>query len=222
MLAANTWIKRIKSKTIALIALALAICFTAIACGGPSQEQASQKQAESGGISPEVVVDYIHTVAESDRTAYTRHVVNRLKKLEGNEKKDGVVPAEATEAWQQTGGVPLPAQMFRMGAELASEKGAFTYGLISLWNINDKQAPQDEFEKVGMEKVVETGEPYKEYREIGGQKYFSAIYPDKAVAEACVSCHNSHPVHKERYPDKVFKLEDVMGGVVINLPLEGT
>ncbi|MGK7876210.1 MAG: DUF3365 domain-containing protein [Xenococcaceae cyanobacterium] len=214
----NTLLRRIKTKTLALFALAAVICFTAIACSGAG----SQNQAGGNGISPELVVDYIHTVAESDRTAYTKHVVNRLKKLEGNVKAKGVVNAEANEAWQQTGGIPLPAQMFRMGAELASEKGAFTYGLISLWNINDKQSPQDEFEKVGMEKVVETGEPYKEYREIAGKKYFSAIYPDKAVAEACVSCHNDHPIHKERYPDKVFKLGDVMGGVVINLPLEGT
>ncbi|NET53321.1 MAG: DUF3365 domain-containing protein, partial [Merismopedia sp. SIO2A8] len=140
----------------------------------------------------------------------------------GKKKENGVVDAEATEAWKEANGVPLPAQMFRLGAELASENGSFTYGLISPWNINDNQAPKGEFEKVGMQKVVETGEPYKDYREIAGTKYFSAIYPDLAVAPACVSCHNTHPVHKERYPDKVFKLNDVMGGVVINLPLEGT
>ena len=130
-----------------------------------------------------------------------------------------MVNAEATEAWQQKNGIPLPAQMFRMGSELASEDGDFTIGLISPWNINDNQSPKDDFEKTGMQKVVETGQPYKEYREIAGQKYLSAIYPDKAVAEACVTCHNTHPIHKERYPDKVFKLGDVMGGVVINLPL---
>ena len=209
------WLKKLKTRTLLLIALATTICFSAVACGGGE----SQTQATSG-IPPEVVVDYIHSVAESDRTAYTKHVVNRLKTLEGKPKPKGVVPAEATEGWQQTDGIPLPAQMFRLGAELASESGEFTYGLISPWNINDNQAPKGEFEEVGMAEVVETGEPYKAEREIAGQKYFSAIYPDKAVAEACVTCHNTHPIHKERYPDKVFKLNDVMGGVVINLPLE--
>ncbi len=207
------FLKSLKTKTLVLFALAITICFTAISCSGGGGSQASS------GISPSLVVDYIHSVAEADRTAYTKHVVNRLQTLEGQEKPDGVVPAEATEAWQQGNGIPLPAQMFRLGAELASEKGQFTYGLISPWNINDSQAPKGEFEEAGMQQVVETGEPYKAEREIGGQKYFSAIYPDKAIAEACVSCHNNHPIHKERHPDKVFKLGDVMGGVVINLPL---
>lgn len=217
----NNLIQNIKTKTIGLIALAVTICFTAIACSGGGSTQAE------AGIPPEVAVDYVHTVLLADRTAYTKHVVNRLTKLEGKEKPDGVVPAEATEGWDQTGGVPLPAQMFRLGSELAAdtaeEKGiGFTYNLISTWNINDSQAPKSEFEKKAMEIVNETGEPYKEYQEIGGQKYFSALYPDKAVAEACVTCHNTHPVHLERYPDKVFKMDDVMGGIMINLPIDET
>ena len=69
--------------------------------------------------------------------------------------------------------------------------------------------------------MIETGEPVKDYQEIAGQQYFSAMYPDIAVAEACASCHNTHPVHLERYPDKEFVVDDVMGGVVINIPLAG-
>ena len=214
----ENWLQAIRTRTVAFIAIVLAVAVTAISC---SSGPAADSGGASGGISPEIVVDYIHKVAASDRTAYTKHVVARLKKLEGNEKPNGVVPAEATEAWQQTNGIPLPAQMFRLGAELASEDGDFTIGLISPWNINDNQAPKGEFEEVGMQEVVETGEPYKGYREIAGQQYYSAIYPDPAVADACASCHNNHPIHKERYPDKVFKLNDVMGGVVINLPLSG-
>ncbi|MEM7758661.1 MAG: DUF3365 domain-containing protein [Cyanobacteria bacterium P01_G01_bin.67] len=215
----NNLIQNIKTRTIGLVALAVTICFTAIACSGGGSTQAE------AGISPEVAVDYVHTVLLADRTAYTKHVVNRLQKLEGKEKPDGVIPAEATEGWDQTGGVPLPAQMFRLGSEVAAdtaeEKGiGFTYNLISTWNINDSHAPKSEFEKKAMEIVNETGEPYKEYQEIGGQKYFSALYPDKAVAEACVTCHNTHPVHLERYPDKVFEMDEVMGGIIINLPID--
>ena len=212
-------IQRVKTKTVGLIALAITVTFTAIACSGGGSTTAS------GGISPEVAVDYVHTVLLADRTAYTKHVISRLTKLEGKDKPDGVVTAEATEGWEETGGIPLPAQMFRLGSEVAAEtadeKGiGFTYNLISTWNINDSHAPKSDFEKRAMEEVNKTGEPYKEYQEIGGQKYFSALYPDKAVAESCASCHNTHPVHLERYPDKVFKLNDVMGGVIINLPIE--
>ena len=213
MLATHSWKRQIKPRVITLIALAITIFFTVVACSGSGQNS-------EGSLSPETVVDYIHTVAEADRTSYTKHVVNRSKTLEGKPKADGVLGVEATENWKDTNGIPLPAQMFRMGAELASEDGQFSYGLISPWNINDSQAPKGEFEEVGMQKVVETNEPYKDYQEIGGQRYYSAIYPDVAVAEACVSCHNSHPVHQARYPDKQFQLNDVMGGIVINLPLK--
>ncbi len=213
----NRLLRRIKLRVAALLALAATICFTAVACGGTSANQAS-----TPGIDPEIVADYIHTVLAADRTAYTKHVVNRAKKLEGKAKEKGVLEIEATETWQQANGIPLPAQMFRLGSEIASEGGVFTYNLISPWNINDSQAPKNDFEKEAMAKVIETGEPYKGYQEVAGRKYLSALYPDKAVAEACVTCHNTHPIHLERYPDKQFEMGEVMGGVMINLPVEGT
>lgn len=217
MISAQTWIKRFRQRTLGLFALAVAICFTAVACSGGG----AQTGGAAGGIQPELVADYVHTALAADRTAYTKHVVNRAQKLEGKAKEDGVLAIEATEGWEQTNGIPLPAQMFRLGSEIASEDGTFTYNLISSWYINDNQGPKNDFEKTAIEKVNETGEAYKEYQEVGGQKYFSALYPDKAVAEACITCHNTHPVHKERYPDKVFEMGDVMGGIMINIPLEG-
>ena len=45
---------------------------------------------------------------------------------------------------------------------------------------------------------------------------FRAIYADRAVSQACVGCHNTHP----RSPKKDFKMGDVMGGLVIEIPLE--
>ena len=189
----NNILRTIKTRTIGLVAVALTVAFTAIACSGGGGTGTTQASAQVG-IAPEKVVDYIHTVLLADRTAYTKHVVNRLTKLEGKEKPNGVVDAEATEGWQETGGIPLPAQMFRLGSEVALENTTdFTYNLISTWNINDSHKPKTEFEKKAMEVVNETGEPYKDYQEIGGQTYFSALYPDKAVAEACASCHNTIP-----------------------------
>ncbi|MDJ0901704.1 MAG: DUF3365 domain-containing protein [Xenococcus sp. MO_188.B8] len=215
----NNLIRTIKTRTIGLITIAIMVTFTAIACGGGGTTQSSTEV----GIPPEKVVDYIHTVLLADRTAYTKHVVNRLKKLEGKDKPDGVINAEATETWQDTDGVPLPAQMFRLGSEVALENTTeFTYNLISTWYINDNHNPKSEFEKTAMEEVNKTGEPYKDYQEIAGQTYYSALYPDKAVAEACVSCHNTHPIHLERYPDKKFELGEVMGGIIINLPVDKT
>ena len=210
------FLKRIRAKTMALFALAAAICFTAVACSGGGTTAAATGPA----IAPELVADYIHNVLAADRTAYTKHVVNRVKTLEGKPKEGGVLAVESTEGWLQTDGIPLPAQMFRLGSEIANESGDFTYSLISPWNLNDNHAPKGEFEKTAVEEMIATGEPVKGYQEVGGQAYFSAMYPDKAVAEACVTCHNTHPIHLERYPDKVFEMDEVMGGVIINIPVD--
>ena len=78
----NHLIRTIKTRTMGLIAVAVMVTFTAIACGGGGTTQSSTEI----GIAPEKVVDYIHTVLLADRTAYTKHVVNRLTKLEGKEK----------------------------------------------------------------------------------------------------------------------------------------
>lgn len=213
----QSWIQRFRAKTMALFALAAAICFTAVACSGGGGGTAT---ATGPMIAPDLVADYIHTTLAADRTAYTRHVVNRTKVLEGKPKEDGVLDVESTEGWQQTDGVPLPAQMFRLGSEIANESGQFTYSLVSSWNLNDNQAPKGDFESGAIVEMEETGEPVKGYQEVGGQAYFSAMYPDLAVAEACVTCHNTHPIHLERYPDKVFEMGEVMGGIVINIPVE--
>lgn len=212
----TSWLQRIRTKTMFLFALAAAICFAAVSCSGGG----GTATATGPMIAPDLVADYIHTALAADRTAYTKNVVNRAKVLEGKEKADGVLTIESTEGWQQTDGIPLPAQMFRLGSEIANENGAYTYSLVSPWNINDNQAPKGEFEATSVATMIETGEPVKGYQEVAGQAYFSAMYPDLAVAEACVTCHNTHPIHLERYPDKVFEMGDVMGGIIINIPVD--
>ncbi len=162
-----------------------------------------------GGISPQAATDAIHVVLEADRTAYTRLVVNRL------DIEEKVI--KASEHWKDEKALPLPAQMFRAGAELAQEKGAgFTYSLLSLWPINKQNSPKTAVEKEGLEFVDKNpGKNFYKEEELGGKKYFTAVYPDNAIAQACVTCHNEHP----QTPRTDYKLKDVMGGVVIRLPL---
>jgi hypothetical protein len=50
----------------------------------------------------------------------------------------------------------------------------------------------------------------------GRKQYFQAIYPDLAVSQACIDCHNGHRLS----PKRDFKLNDVMGGIAITIPLE--
>jgi hypothetical protein len=108
--------------------------------------------------------------------------------------------------------------MFRMGAEMVAEKNAgFTYSLLSLWPVNKQNEPKTEVEKSGLQFVADSGGKTNYYAEetLGGQKFFTAVYADVAVADACVSCHNSHADS----PRDDFKLGDVMGGVVLRIPM---
>ena len=157
------------------------------------------------------VADMLHAVMNSDRTVYTRMVVGRLA---GKEKV-----IKASEHFTDDKALPLPAQMFRFGAEMVADKtDKFSYSLLSMWPINAQNAPKTDAEKEGLEYVAENiGENWYGEEELGGTTYFTAVYADTGVADACVSCHNEH----KDSPKTDFELGDVMGGVVIRIPLDG-
>lgn len=180
--------------------LAVAVAATTLAAGAAIAE----------GVSYQRMADALHAVMESDRTVYTRMVVNRLQ----NDEK----VIKASEHWKDEKALPLPAQMFRYGAEMVAEKNAgFTYSLLSLWPVNKQNAPRTEAEKVGLEQVAKNPkQPYYTEETLGKTKYFTAVYPDRAVSPACVTCHNEH----RDSPRTDFKIGDVMGGVVLRIPME--
>ena len=49
--------------------------------------------------------------------------------------------------------------------------------------------------------------------ELGGERWFTTVYPDIAVAEACVNCHNRHPDTTRSN----LAVGDVPGGVVLRI-----
>lgn len=191
----TTWAASLGAATISLGLLA--------GCGS--------SESASSGISPQKMADALHLVMSSDRTVYTRNVVNRLT------KQDKVIAA--SEHWADDKALPLPAQMFRMGAELAAKEGdgSFSYSLQSIWPINKQNGPKTDLEKTGLQFVVDNpGQNYYGEETLGGQKYFTGVYADTGVAAACVDCHNEH----KDSPRTDFKLGDVMGGVVIRIPIQ--
>lgn len=186
---------------ISSLAAAGALLFTG--CG--------ESSAEGPTLSYQKAADALHMVLENDRTVYTQQVVNRLVK--------GEKVIKASEQFMEDKALPLPAQMFRMGAELTAEKDAFfSYSLQSLWPINKPNAAtQTDVEKEGLQYIADNvGENFYSEESLGGQKYFTAIYPDIAVAPVCVTCHNEH----KDSPKTDFELGDVMGGVVIRIPID--
>jgi hypothetical protein len=186
--------------------LAVATLGTLLTGCGPAATSAGPS-----GFTPQQMADALFTVMSSDRAVYTKQVVNRLQNV------DKVI--KATEHWEDEKTLPLPAQMFRMGAETVMKKEAgFSYALLSLWPINKQNNPKTEAEKTGLQFVSDSLGKTNYYAEevLGDKKYFTAVYADVAVSQACVSCHNNH----DDTPRDDFKLDDVMGGVVIRIPLE--
>ncbi|HZI31320.1 MAG TPA: DUF3365 domain-containing protein [Candidatus Binatia bacterium] len=197
-------------KKIQLIAAAsvAAVALVGVITGCSKSEATT---APAAGFTPKQMADALFTVMASDRGVYTKNVVQRLQ------NEDHVI--KASEHWQDDKALPLPAQMFRMGAETVSAKNAgFTYALLSLWPINKQNAPATDVEKTGLKFVADSMGKTNYYatETLGGKKYFTAVYADVAVSPACVKCHNNH----EDSPRSDFKLNDVMGGVVIRIPTE--
>jgi hypothetical protein len=175
---------------------------------GLSSGCAKQQQASSG-VPPELVADYVFAVISSDRATYAEEVVHRLQDVEKVIK--------SSEQFKEEKGLPLPSQMLRMGAQRSASKGTLRYALISAWAINKANMPKTDFEKNGLEALVkDPSKPATATETVNGKTYFKALYPDKAVSEACVDCHNMHA----ESPRTDFKLGEVMGGVVISFPVQ--
>lgn len=184
--------------SVALLASVLGLA----ACGG---------KEETGGIAPKLYTDSLFAVMNADRANYTKLIIQRL-----GPNGSGVIKPD--EQWEDhDNGALLPAQMFRAGSEAVAEiTDEFSYSLQSIWPINKQNAPKTAVEEEGLQYVVDNpGENFYGTEELGGVTYYTAVYPDVAVAGACVSCHNEH----KDTPKTDFALGDVMGGVVIRVPL---
>jgi len=176
--------------------------------GMPTLPANGKERDTRPGIAPEVVASYLHAIIEADRTIYSKYIVNRLQ-------KKGIVSVH--EAWEQNNALPLPAQFLQKSGRLVADKGTgIRFRLISLWPIYERNGPATNFERKGLEQVSQVPDtPYSGIIRSGKMKFYQALYADKAVTKACVTCHNKHPLS----PKRDFKLNDVMGAIVITIPL---
>jgi Protein of unknown function (DUF3365) len=170
---------------------------------------AASKEADPARCIPAATVaDYVHSVIQADRTFYTTDIVERMQMR-------GIVVA--SENWRETAKLPLPAQfMMEAGRLVAQERSGLRFRLISSWAINKRNRPASDFERAGLTEIlVNPDSPYTGVTTEGGASVFQALYPDKAVSQTCVGCHNAHP----NSPKRDFKPRDVMGGVLLTIPL---
>jgi hypothetical protein len=153
---------------------------------------------------PQEMADALHAVIAADHDTYARLVLQNYP--------PGGAPG------QDENLMALHARMLRQASESVQQQGAeFHYVLRSLWPINPKNAPETDTEKAGLQYVLDhPGTNYYGGESLGGRRYFTAVYAEVATVNACADCHNRNPSS----PKKDFKTGDVMGGLVVRVPLE--
>ena len=160
--------------------------------------QPATRPKPSVAFKPREMADALHAVIAADRDTYARYVLQELTR--GGQRTD------------------LPPHLNRIASEKVQQKGAeFHFVVRSLWPIEPKNNPETAIEKTGLQQVIAHPETnYYSEESLGGRLYFTAVYPDAAVLPLCAECHNQHP----NSPKKDFKTGDVMGGIVVRVPLE--
>lgn len=160
-------------------------------------------------VPPDRAASYIHALIEANRKNYTENVVNKLHSA-------GI--AEAIEHWKDERGVPLPAQFLLETGRLVAQKDfKFSFRLASLTPIYAWNGANTDFERRGLDAVAKDPEkPFQGFVKLEGGRFYQSIYPDYAVNQSCVTCHNQHP----NSPRRDFKVGDVMGGIIITLPID--
>ena len=189
--------------------VAASVIFLTIGLWWGTAALSAKEEPKMSGISPEKVAGFVHAVLQANRTIYTTQIVDRMQ-------KKGIVSAE--EHWEQEDALPLPAQFLQRTGKLVAEGGlGIRYRLIGLFPIYQRNAPATDFERKALEQLNRRPNgPITSIVNSGKKQYFQAIYPDRAVSNACIKCHNSHP----RSPKRDFKMNDVMGGIAITIPID--
>ena len=181
--------------------------FTLIAYVGCSS--GTKEASGEACVDPKLVADYVHAIIEADRTLYASLVVERMQ----HHGK-----AQASQDWDRKDQLPLPAQMLQLAGLEVEEKGTgLKYRLASLRPVEEANGPATEFERTGLQAVADDPSAvYTSTTRRAEGPYFKAIYADRAVSQACVTCHNEHP----NSPRRNYKLNDVMGGVIVSFPVK--
>jgi hypothetical protein len=145
-----------------------------------------------------------------DRKQYTKNIVVKLK-------KDGITDVHPNREYANLeGGIPLPATFVQEVSGRINEKGVYSYDLLSKWNINKEKGLKTDFEKEAFGYLFDKkGTVFSRFMVHNGVYSLRYATADVGSAAGCVNCHNNH----EESPKKDFKLGDVMGVLVVNIPI---
>jgi hypothetical protein len=191
-----------KNAGFVLIALTLTalIVYLFVSAPPPLPEQA----AANADIAVERVFALVEAENDAARALWTREIVGAGKP----------VGLSFSEDWREAGeeAGPLPALFLRETAKnLERDPVRLSLFLGSDAPINSAnrfEGPQKE----AFAAIRRSGEP--QFFQMPDTRLYTAMFPDEAVTEACVTCHNEH----DDSPRKDWKLHDVMGATTWAYP----
>ena len=144
-----------------------------------------------------------------NRAHYTSQVVGKLKKEWPGFKADANYR-------NIEGAIPLPATFVREVSEKTDASAGYSFELLSKWNINPEKGLHEGFEQEAWEALAkDPANPHRNLKDVDGGLILQYATADLATAEACVTCHNGHADS----PRKDFKLNDLMGMLVVSVPV---
>ncbi|MBL8198768.1 MAG: DUF3365 domain-containing protein [Chromatiales bacterium] len=191
-----------KNAGFVLIALTLTalIVYLFVSAPPPLPEQAA--------ADADIPVDRVFALVEAEndaaRALWTREIVGAGKS----------VGLSFSEDWREAGeeAGPLPALFLRETAKnLEKDPVRLSLFLGSDAPINSANRFEGQ-QKDFFAAIRRTGEP--QFFQMPDTRLYTAMFPDEAVTEACVTCHNEH----EDSPKKDWKLHDVMGATTWAYP----
>ncbi len=165
-----------------------------------SDDAAAVAASTNAAISPRNQADALHFVIAADR-----EMVARTFAAAAAAAKPGESP-------------PSPCELLRRACESIQSKGAeFSYALRALHSPDPRNGPQTGLEQKGLEFIAgHPTETYSGQEMLGGRRYFTVVYPDLPALASCVDCHNRRAAAAQPR----FKVGEVMGGIVVRVPLE--
>jgi hypothetical protein len=145
-----------------------------------------------------------------DRKQFTKNVIVKLR-------KDGIADVHPNREYATIeGGIPLPATFVQEVSNKINAKGVYSYDLLSKWNINKDKGLGTDFEKEAFSYLYnKEGNVFSRFMVYNGVFSLRYATADVASAAGCVDCHNNH----DESPKHDFKLGDVMGVLVVNIPI---
>ncbi|MCL4779649.1 MAG: DUF3365 domain-containing protein [Gammaproteobacteria bacterium] len=165
---------------------------------------------EQAAVNASIPVDRVFALVEAEndavRTLWTREIV----------AAGTTVGLRFGEDWREVGeeAGPLPALFLRETAKnLERNPVRLSLFLGSDAPINSANRFEGR-QKDAFAAMRRTGEP--QFFLMPDTRLHTAMFPDEAVTEACVSCHNEH----EDSPKKDWRLHDVMGATTWAYPEE--